>query len=104
MRPWLAVVFFALLGWGPSRAACDGPPHDAFDFWSGAWHDPASPPAEHYAVRRTAGGCAIEEVLTGGNGQIQGIGVAGWDAARREMGPNLGGKDKGRALFAGRPR
>jgi hypothetical protein len=84
MRPWLSVVFCALLGWGPARAACAGPPHDQFDFWLGAWHDPAAPAAEHYAVRRTAGGCAIEEVLTGGNGQIQGIGVAGWDSERKQ--------------------
>ncbi len=84
MRPWLAVVFCALLGWGPAWAACAGPPHDQFDFWLGEWHDPAAPAAEHYAVRRTAGDCAIEEVLTGGNGQIQGIGVSGWDSERKQ--------------------
>ena len=88
MRPWLAMVFCLLLDWGlgfhPAWAACAGPPHDQFDFWLGAWHDPASPPAEHYAVRRTAGGCAIEEVLTGGNGRIQGIGVSGWDSERKQ--------------------
>jgi hypothetical protein len=80
----LAVVFCALLPWGPAWAACAGPPYDQFDFWLGAWHDPASPPAEHYAVRRTAGGCAVEEVLTGGNGQIQGIGLSGWDSERKQ--------------------
>jgi hypothetical protein len=30
------------------------PPYDEFDFWLGAWHDPAAPAAEHYTVRRTA--------------------------------------------------
>ena len=40
--------------------------------------------AEHYSVRRTAGGCAIEEVLTGADGQIQGIGLAGWDSERNQ--------------------
>jgi hypothetical protein len=86
MRLWLAVVFCALLGWGPAWAVCAGPPHDEFDFWLGAWHDPAEPAAEHYAVRRTAGGCAIEEVLTGGNGQIQGIGAALGDHDRGGVG------------------
>ena len=47
MRAGLAVVFCVLLGWGPAWAACDGPPHDQFDFWLGAWHDPAAPAAEH---------------------------------------------------------
>jgi len=81
--PWLAVVFCALLGWGPAWAACVGPPYDQFDFWLGARHDPRAPSAEHYAVKRTADGCAIEEVLTGGNGQRQGIGVSGWDSERK---------------------
>jgi hypothetical protein len=84
MRPLLAVMLYASFGWGPVWAACDGAPYDQFDFWLGAWHDPAAPAAEHYAVRRTAGGCAIEEVLTGGNGQIQGIGLSGWDSERKQ--------------------
>ena len=70
MRPWL-VVFCASLGWSSAWAACAGPPHDQFDFWLGSWHDPAAPAAEHYAVRRTAGGCAIEEVLTGADGETR---------------------------------
>jgi hypothetical protein len=103
MRPWLAVVFCALLGCGPAWAACDGPPHDEFDFWLGAWHDPASPPAEHYAVRRTAGGCAIEEVLTGGNGRIQGIGVSGWDSERKQWRQLWADKDGIVTVYQGGP-
>jgi hypothetical protein len=103
MRPWLAVVFCALLGWGSARAACAGPPYDQFDFWLGAWHDPAAPAAEHYAVRRTAGGCAIEEVLTGGNGQIQGIGVSGWDSERKQWRQLWADKDRIVTVYMGGP-
>ena len=60
MRPCLAVVFCAMLGWEPAWATCAGPPR-GFDFWLGAWHDPVAPAAEHYTVRHTAGGCAIEK-------------------------------------------
>ncbi len=94
MRPWSAVIFYALLGWGPAWADCAGPPYDQFDFWLGAWHDPRAPAAEHYTVRRTAGGCAIEEVLTGGNGQIQGIGVSGWDSERKQWRQLWADKDR----------
>jgi hypothetical protein len=69
---------------GQARAACVGPPYEQFDFWLGEWHGPSALAAEHYAVRRTAGGCAVEEVLIGGNGQIQGIGVSGWDSGRKQ--------------------
>jgi hypothetical protein len=103
MRPWLAVVFCALLGWGPAWAACAGPPYDQFDFWLGAWHDPAASVAEHYAVRRTAGGCAIEEVLTGGNGQIQGIGVSGWDSERKQWRQLWVDKDRIVTVYVGGP-
>jgi hypothetical protein len=54
MRLWPALIFCALLDWGPAWGACAGPPYDQFDFWLGAWHDPRAPAAEHYAVRRTA--------------------------------------------------
>jgi hypothetical protein len=84
MRPWLAVVVCALLGSGPAWGDCVGAPYDQFDFWLGEWHDPAAPVAEHYTVTRTAGGCAIEEVLTGGNGRVQGIGVSGWDSEQKQ--------------------
>src|SRR3954453_7104894 len=84
MRPFPAVVFCALLGWEPALGACAGPPYDQFDFWLGAWHDPAAPSSEQYGVRRSAAGCAIEEVLTGEDGQIQGIGLAGWDDERKQ--------------------
>jgi hypothetical protein len=84
MRLLLPVVFSALLGWGPARAACVGPPYDTLDFWLGSWHDPAAPAAEHYTVRRTAGGCVVEEVLTGADGHTQGIGVSGWDVERKQ--------------------
>jgi hypothetical protein len=103
MRPWLAVVFCASLGWGPAMAACVGPPHDEFDFWLGAWHDPASPAAEHYTVRRTAGGCAIEEVLTGGNGQIQGLGISGWDNERKQWRQLWADKDGIVTVYMGGP-
>jgi hypothetical protein len=103
MRPWPAVVFCVLLGWGPAWGACAGPPHDQFDFWLGAWHDPAAPAAEHYAVRRTAGGCAIEEVLTGGNGQIQGIGVSGWDSERKQWRQLWADKDRIVTVYLGGP-
>ncbi len=84
MRLRLIVLSCALLGWTPARAACVGPPYDEFDFWVGTWHDPATPAAENYAVRRTAGGCAIEEVLTDGDGRVQGVGLAGWDRERKQ--------------------
>jgi hypothetical protein len=103
MRPLLAVMFCASLGWGPAWADCDGPPYDQFDFWLGAWHDPAAPAAEHYTVRRTAGGCAIEEVLTGANGQIQGIGVSGWDTERKQWRQLWVDKDRIVTLYTGGP-
>jgi hypothetical protein len=81
MRSLLTVVSCALIGCGPAWAACDGAPYDQFDFWLGAWHDPRAPAAEHYAVKRTAGGCAVEEVLTGADGKVQGIGGSGWAAS-----------------------
>jgi hypothetical protein len=84
MRRSLVVAFGVLFGWGSAWGACIGAPYDQFDFWLGAWHDPAAPAAEHYSVRRTAGGCAIEEVLTGGDGQTQGIGISGWDSERKQ--------------------
>ncbi len=83
MRMRLVLGSLALVGRGPARANCAGPPHDQFDFWLGAWHDPATSTTEHYAVRRTAGGCAIEQALTGGDGRVPGIGLAGWDSERK---------------------
>ncbi|HME22249.1 MAG TPA: hypothetical protein VKI44_13065 [Acetobacteraceae bacterium] len=103
MRPWPAVLCCAVLGWGPAWADCAGPPYDQFDFWLGAWHDPAAAAAEHYAVRRTAGGCAIEEVLTGGNGQIQGLGVAGWDSERKQWRQLWADKDGIVTVYLGGP-
>ena len=103
MRPLLAVMFCALLGCGPAWADCDRPPYDQFDFWLGAWHDPAAPAAEHYTVRRVAGGCAIEEVLTGANGQIQGIGVSGWDTERKQWRQLWVDKDRIVTLYTGGP-
>lgn len=103
IRPWLAATFSVLLGWGPALADCAGPPYDQFDFWLGTWHDPASPPTEHYAARRTAGGCAIEEVQTGGNGQIQGIGLAGWDNERKQWRQLWAVKDKIVTVYLGGP-
>jgi hypothetical protein len=103
MRPSLTVVFYALLGCGHVWAACAGQPYDQFDFWLGAWHDPKAPAAEHYAVRRTAGGCAIEEVLTGSNGQIQGIGVAGWDSERKQWRQLWADKDRIVTIYTGGP-
>jgi hypothetical protein len=103
MRLWLTVVFCASLGCGHSWAACAGPPYDQFDFWLGAWHDPRAPAAEQYAVRRTAEGCAIEEVLTGGTGQIQGIGLAGWDIERKQWRQLWVDKDRIVTVYAGGP-
>lgn len=103
MRPALAVVFCALLRWGPACAACVGPPYDGFDFWLGAWHDPAAPPAEHYTVRRVAGGCAIEELLIGADGQIQGIGVSGWESERRQWRQLWADKDRIVTVCVGGP-
>ncbi len=103
MRPWLAVVFCASLGWGSAWADCDGPPYNQFDFWLGSWHDPAAPTTEHYTVRRIAGGCAIEEVLIGANGQIQGIGVSGWDTERKQWRQLWVDKDRIVTLYAGGP-
>ena len=84
MRRWLAVLFFTVWGCGQAWADCAGQPYDQFDFWLGAWHDPRTAAAAHYTVRRTAGGCAIEEVLTDGNGNTEGIGLAGWDPERKQ--------------------
>ena len=103
MRPLLAVMFCASLGWGPAWADCDGPPYDQLDFWLGAWHDPAAPAVEHYTARRTAGGCAIEEVLTGANGQIQGVGVSGWDTERKQWRQLWVDKDRIVTLYTGGP-
>jgi hypothetical protein len=103
MRPWPALLFCASLGCGPAWAACAGPPYDQFDFWLGAWHDPAAPTAEHYTVRRTAGGCAIEEVLTGANGQTQGIGLAGWDSERKQWRQLWVDKDRIVTVYLGGP-
>ncbi len=103
VRPLLTMVFCASLGWWPAWADCVGTPYDQLDFWLGAWHDPAAPAVEHYAVRRTAGGCAIEEVLTGGNGQIQGIGLAGWDSERKQWRQLWVDKDRIVTVYVGGP-
>jgi hypothetical protein len=103
MRPWLVVMFCTVLGCGPAQAACAGTPYDQFDFWLGTWHDPAAPAAEQYAVRRTAGGCAIEEVLTGENGQIQGIGLSGWDSERKQWRQLWVDKDRFVTVYMGGP-
>jgi hypothetical protein len=103
MRLLLALVFCASPGWGSAWATCAGPPHDQFDFWLGSWHDPAAPAAEHYSVRRTAGGCAIEEVLTGANGETQGIGVSGWDSERKQWRQLWVDKDRIVTLYTGGP-
>jgi hypothetical protein len=103
MRPWPILLLCALLGCSPAWAACDGPPYDQFNFWLGAWHDPASPPAEHYTVTRTAGGCAIEEVLTGANGQTQGIGLSGWDGERQQWRQLWVDKDRIVTVYLGGP-
>jgi hypothetical protein len=104
MRLWLvAVTFCVSLGFGPTWATCTGPPYDQLDFWLGAWHDPAAPPAEHYTVKRTAGGCAVEEVLTGGNGQTQGIGLSGWDNERKEWRQLWVDKDRIVTVYLGGP-
>jgi hypothetical protein len=103
MRPLSVVAFGALLGCGHAWADCAGPPYDQFDFWLGAWHDPKAPAAEHYTVRRTAGGCAVEEVLTGGNGRIQGIGLSGWDSAQKQWRQLWVDKDRIVTLYTGGP-
>ena len=104
MRLWLlAATFCAALGSGSAWAECSGPPYDQLDFWLGAWHDPASPPAEHYTVRRTAGGCAVEEVLTGANGQTQGIGLSGWDPGRQQWRQLWVDKDRIVTVYLGGP-
>jgi len=103
MRLCLAFAFCALIACRPVRADCTGPPYDQLDFWLGAWHDPAAPPAEHYTVRRTAGGCAIEEVLTGANGQTQGIGLSGWDRERKEWRQLWVDKDRIVTIYLGGP-
>ena len=69
---------------GQARAACVGAPYNTLNFWLGSWHDPASPLGEHYVVRRVAGGCVVEEHLIGTDGQIQGVGVSGWDVRLKQ--------------------
>ena len=103
MRPWMIVAVCVLLRWWPVWAACEGPPYDQFDFWLGEWHDPASPPAEHYVAKRTAGGCAIEEAQIGADRQVQGIGLAGWDAERRQWRQLWVDKDRIVTLYTGGP-
>ena len=103
MRPWLAAMFCALFGCNPAWAACGGSPYDQFDFWLGAWHDPAAPTAEHYTVTRTAGGCAMEEVLTGADGQTQGIGLSGWDSERQQWRQLWVDKDRIVTVYLGGP-
>ena len=103
MRLPLAVAFFAFTSCGPASAACIGQPYDQLDFWLGAWHDPAAPATEHYTVKRTAGGCAIEEVLTGADGETQGIGVSGWDSVRRQWRQLWVDKDRIVTLYEGGP-
>src|SRR5277367_1768108 len=103
MRSWMALVFCALLGWEPASGACVGSPYDQFDFWLGAWHDPKAPAAEHYTVTRTAGGCAIEEVLTGADGQTQGIGISGWDSDRKQWRQLWVDKDRIVTTYIGGP-
>ncbi len=93
----------ALVVCGPVRAACTGEPYDQLDFWLGAWHDPAAPATEHYTARRTAGGCAVEEVLTGADGQTQGIGLAGWDSERNEWRQLWVDKDRIVTVYLGGP-
>ena len=102
MRLWFAAVLSAMLC-GPASAACIGQPYDQLDFWLGAWHDPAAPASEHYTVRRTAGGCAIEEVLTGADGQVQGIGLSGWDTARKQWRQLWVDKDRIVTTYLGGP-
>jgi hypothetical protein len=103
MRLSMALVFCALSGWEPAWGACAGSPYDQFDFWLGAWHDPKSPAAEHYTVTRTAGGCAIEEVLTGADGQTQGIGISGWDSDRKQWRQLWVDKDRIVTTYIGGP-
>jgi hypothetical protein len=103
MRLLLTMMFCALLGSGSAWAACAGSPYNQFNFWLGAWHDPRAPAAEHYVARRTAGGCAVEEVLTGGDGQIQGIGVAGWDSERKQWRQLWVDKDRIVTVYDGGP-
>ena len=103
MRLSTALMFCIVLGCGSARAGCAGPPFDQFDFWLGAWHDPKAPAAEHYMVRRTAGGCAIEEVLTGENGDIQGVGLSGWDGERKQWRQLWVDKDRIVTVYTGGP-
>ena len=103
MRLWLAVVLCTSFGWSSAWAGCTGAPYDQFDFWLGSWHDPAAPAAEHYTVSRTAGGCAIQEVLTGANSETQGIGVSGWDSERKQWRQLWVDKDRIVTLYAGGP-
>ena len=97
------VAFCLMLGCWPAWADCAGAPYDQFDFWLGTWHDPRAPAPEHYTVTRTAGGCAIEEVLTGASGQVQGIGVSGWDSERRQWRQLWVDKDRIVTLYQGGP-
>ena len=103
MRLLLTIVLCASFGCEPALADCAGPPHNEFDFWLGAWHDPAARPTEHYTVRRTAGGCAIEEILIGENGRIQGIGVSGWDSERKQWLQLWSDKDAIVTIYRGGP-
>lgn len=84
MHLWPAAIACALIAWAPAWGACTGSPYNQLDFWLGSWHDPATPPTERYTVRSTAGGCAIEEVLSDHGGRVKGVGVAGWDDERKQ--------------------
>jgi hypothetical protein len=96
-------MFGAWLGCGPAWADCAGAPYDQLDFWLGAWHDPAAPGAERWDVRRIAGDCAVEEVQIGANGQVQGIGLSGWDPERRQWRQLWADKDRIVTIYDGGP-
>ena len=97
------VVVFCTFVCGPAAAACTGQPYDQLDFWLGTWHDPAAPATEHYTVRRIADGCAIEEVLTGADGHVQGIGLSGWDGERNQWRQLWVDKDRIVTTYLGGP-
>ncbi len=103
MRSWLTIAFLISLVWGSARATCSGSPHDQFDFWLGAWHDPATLAAEHYVVKRTAAECAIEELLVGADCEIRGIGISGWDGEQKQWRQLWVDSDRIVKLYTGGP-
>jgi hypothetical protein len=64
---------------------CDSARHREFDFWLGEWLVEASSAGDFYRVRKSLGGCGIEEALIDGRDgrTVLGFGLSGFDTIGR---------------------